>query len=169
MAGMMDVREAELGDAGFIVGGNCAMAEETEGITLDRDVVRRGVEAILGDRSKGRYFVAVDGGGEGRAVGQLMVTYEWSDWRDGMIWWVQSVWVEPGWRRRGVFRGLYEHVRKLAAAEGAVGIRLYVEENNAAAQGTYRRMGMGMTHYRVMEEMFGAGRDRVHHEGTEGE
>ncbi|HEY8747360.1 MAG TPA: GNAT family N-acetyltransferase [Tepidisphaeraceae bacterium] len=146
----MNVRSARSEDASFIVESNCRMATETESLSLDRETVDRGVRAVLEDASKGRYFLATI---DDVPVGQLMITFEWSDWRNGMIWWIQSVYVAPDYRRRGVFTALYDHVRSLVSTSGGVGLRLYVEENNATAQRTYQRMGMGMSHYRVMEEM----------------
>ena len=139
---------------------NLRLAWETEHKRLDPGVVGAGVAAVLGDARKGIYFVAElapgaegpEGGGPGsRVVGQCSVTYEWSDWRNGDFWWLQSVYVAAPWRRRGVFQALFEHVRQAAAAAGAVGLRLYVEENNEAAQATYRRHGMTRTAYQVFE------------------
>jgi len=137
-------RPGEPRDAEAIVDFNARMAIETERLTLDRDVLQRGVTKALADPAKGRYLVAEVAG----------VTLEWSDWRDGQIWWIQSVYVEPAHRGRGVFRRLYEATRAAARHAGAVGLRLYVERDNAAARATYAKLGMGMTHYRVMEEMF---------------
>ena len=143
-------RPARASDAQIIVDFNSAMAHETEGRDLDADTIRRGVTRALTDPAKGSYFVAEVGGS---VVGSLLVTREWSDWRDGDLWWIQSVYVAPDHRRRGVFRRLYAHVRRAAAAAGAAGLRLYVERDNAAAQATYARLGMDMTHYLVMEEV----------------
>ena len=145
------VREAILEDAGIIAGYNSDMAAETEGITLDPDRIGPGVAAILGDAFRGRYWVAVN---DSRVVGQLMVTYEWSDWRNGNIWWIQSVYVHPDWRRHGVFRALYRHVEALAATTpGVIGLRLYVETGNTRAQQTYEALGMVKPNYLVMESM----------------
>ncbi len=147
------VREALPGDAGVIAGYNRNMAMETEGKTLNPDRIGPGVTALLEDDSKGRYWVAVN---EDHIIGQLMVTYEWSDWRNGDIWWIQSVYVHPEWRRHGVFRALYRHVRSLAAAEpGVIGLRLYVETGNTRAQRTYEALGMVKPNYLVMEAMLG--------------
>jgi ribosomal protein S18 acetylase RimI-like enzyme len=145
------VRDATPADAEAIVDFNARMARETEGLALDPSVLSAGVRAALEDPAKAIYFVADVGG---RVVGQLMITHEWSDWRNGDIWWVQSVYLHPDHRRRGIFRALYAHARERAQAAGAVGIRLYVEQNNAAAQHCYQQLGMGLSHYRVMEEMF---------------
>ncbi len=145
------VREASPDDASIIAGYNSDMATETEGKTLDPNLIGPGVAALLEDASKGRYWVAVD---EDRVVGQLMVTYEWSDWRNGNIWWIQSVYVHPDWRRHGVFRALYEHVESRAAATpGVIGLRLYVETGNTRAQQTYAALGMVNPNYLVMEAM----------------
>ena len=145
------VREASPADAGIIAGYNRDMAVETEGKTLDPGLIGPGVTALLEDASKGRYWVAVD---NERAVGQLMVTYEWSDWRNGNIWWIQSVYVHPEWRRHGVFRALYQHVQSLAASTpGVIGLRLYVETGNTRAQQTYAALGMVNPNYLVMEAM----------------
>jgi ribosomal protein S18 acetylase RimI-like enzyme len=141
------VRPAHPDDAPFIVDSNCRMARETENLALERDVVQRGVRAVLEDQGKGLYFIAEL---DGHAVGQLMITYEWSDWRNGNIWWIQSVYVVPECRRKGAFTALYRHVEELSTRAGAAGLRLYVEENNAAAQDTYSRLGMKLAHYRVM-------------------
>lgn len=143
------IRSAEAGDLEFIARGNAAMALETEHRSLDEQTVRRGVQAAFDDASHGRYFVAEL---DGRVVGQLMVTYEWSDWRNGAFWWIQSVYVLPEARRCGAFSALYAHVERLAqAAPGVCGLRLYVELANERAQATYRRCGMVDAGYRVME------------------
>ena len=144
------IRDATHDDLEFLACGNESMARETEHRTLDPRTVRRGVEAVLADHARGRYFVAVDE--SGAALGQLMVTYEWSDWRDGQFWWLQSVYVLPRARRRGVFKALYDHVDALArSTPGVCGLRLYVELDNLAAQRTYERCGMRDASYRVME------------------
>ncbi len=145
------IREATLDDAPTIAGYNSAMPQETEGKTLDNAVIGAGVRGMLADPALGRYWVAEC---DGRIVGQLMVTYEWSDWRNGTIWWIQSVFVQPDWRRQGVFSALYRHVESLAAATPQViGLRLYVEENNKRAQRTYEALGMVKPSYLVMEAM----------------
>jgi GNAT superfamily N-acetyltransferase len=136
-------------DANAIVDFQQAMAHETEEVTLDRDVVTRGVQAVFDDPSRGRYFVAE---AEGRVVASLLITYEWSDWRNGVVWWIQSVYVVPEFRKRGVYAGLYEHVRQTADAS-VKGIRLYVDRRNKPAQEVYRRLGMDGDHYLVFEWM----------------
>jgi ribosomal protein S18 acetylase RimI-like enzyme len=143
------IRAARIDDHEFLAAGNVAMALESEHKRLDPATVTRGVKAVLADPAKGRYFVAERGG---QPVGQLMVTYEWSDWRNGNFWWIQSVYVLPEARRLGVFRGLFEHLDRLAKAEtGVCGIRLYVERENVRAQSTYRRCGLEDAGYVVME------------------
>src|SRR5687768_10673883 len=148
----MSIRPARLEDAPVLVEFNHRLAAETEGIALDIPTLQKGVRAIFADPAKGQYFVAET---DARVVGQLMITHEWSDWRNGDIWWVQSVYVHPDFRRRGLFRALYDHARRAAKEAGAVGVRLYVEENNVNAQAVYRQLGMSLTHYQVMEEMWG--------------
>ena len=145
------LRTATPADAPVIAEYNAAMAWETEHLRLDGPTVLAGVRAALADAAKATYFVAEIGG---RVAAQLMITHEWSDWRNGDVWWIQSVYVHPDFRRRGLFRLLYKHVAGLAHAQGAAGLRLYVERENESAQRTYRTLGMDVTHYLVMEEMF---------------
>lgn len=142
------VRPAKARDAEALVAFARAMAHETEGKTLT-GAVEQGVRALLQDPRYGFYLVAEV---EGRRAGALMVTMEWSDWRNGLFWWIQSVYVRPEWRRRGVFTALYEAVRARAEAEkGVCGLRLYVEKDNAAARRTYEALGMEATAYRLYE------------------
>jgi GNAT superfamily N-acetyltransferase len=144
------IRPARASDAPILIDFNAAMALETEHLALDRATLSAGVHAALADATKARYFVAeVDG----RIAGMLMLTLEWSDWRNGEIWWIQSVYVHPEFRRRGVFAQLYRHVEELARRSGAVGLRLYVVKHNRAAQATYSRLGMEMSEYLVMENL----------------
>ena len=128
------------------------MAQETEGLSLDADVVRPGVAAVLADDALGFYLVAeVDG----QAAGQLMVTYEWSDWRNGLFWWIQSVYVRLEFRRRGVYSALHRHVAQAAREAGGVcGIRLYVEQDNTIAQQVYKSLEMHRTRYQMYEVEF---------------
>jgi GNAT superfamily N-acetyltransferase len=136
-------------DAGTIVDFQQAMARETEEVALDRDVVTRGVQAVFDDPSRGRYFVAESGG---RVVASLLITYEWSDWRNGVVWWIQSVYVLPEFRKQGVYAALYAYVKQSADAS-VRGIRLYVDRRNKPAQEVYRRLGMNGEHYIVFEWM----------------
>jgi ribosomal protein S18 acetylase RimI-like enzyme len=147
---MLTIRRATPADAETIALFNEAMAVETEGKTLDPATIRAGVRALLVRPDLGFYLVAEEGGS---FVGQLMITFEWSDWRDGLFWWIQSVYVPREHRGRGVYRTLHTRVREMAGEAGGVcGLRLYVEKENAIAQETYRRMGMHETHYRLFEE-----------------
>ena len=147
-----NIRPASAEDAGNIAKFNNQLAEETEGKTLDPARLEPGVAALLANSAWGRYFIAEIGG---ETVGQLMITYEWSDWRNGLFWWIQSVYVTPAARRTGVFTALYEHVKTLAREDARVcGIRLYVERGNQRAQATYANLGMLDTGYRVMEADF---------------
>jgi ribosomal protein S18 acetylase RimI-like enzyme len=144
------IRAATPADAPMVVEFNRRLAEESEGKVLDPAVLTPGVLAGLADRNKALYFVAE---GEGIVAGQIMVTFEWSDWRNGWIWWIQSVYVRHEQRRRGVFRALFEHVEGLARADpGVIGLRLYVENGNHAAQETYARLGMKRAGYFVLEK-----------------
>jgi ribosomal protein S18 acetylase RimI-like enzyme len=145
----LTLRRAALADAARIVEFNQRLAQETEGLALDGSVLAAGVAAALADPLRGLYFVAEE---QGRIVGQLLITTEWSDWRNGWLWWIQSVYVHPDARRQGVFRALYEHVHAQAQADpSVVGLRLYVEQENHAAQETYQRLGMERTGYLVLE------------------
>ncbi len=148
----IDIREATSEDAATIAAFNQGIARETEGKELDETTILAGVSRLLADPSRGRYWLAeVDG----RVVGQTMVTYEWSDWRNGNVWWIQSVYVASDYRRQGVFSALYRAVEALAEEDAdACGIRLYVEKQNDAAQATYRKLGMQGDTYLVMESMF---------------
>ena len=150
-AASLHIRPARAAEADAIAGFNIAMAEETEGKRLLPEVVGRGVRRLLAEPALGFYLVA-EAQGEVRAA--LMVTTEWSDWRAGRFWWLQSVYVQPAWRRRGVFRALYAHVTAAAAQEPDVcGLRLYVERDNHAAQATYRALGMHETDYLLLEQL----------------
>jgi GNAT superfamily N-acetyltransferase len=152
------VRSASLEDLEFLVRANAAMALETEGKELDPERLRAGVRAVLDegpDGPRGAYHVACEGA---RALGALLVTREWSDWRNAWFWWIQSVYVEPGDRRRGVLTALYGAVLSAARARGDVcGVRLYVEAENEVAQTAYRRLGMAESSYRMMEQALGGG------------
>jgi ribosomal protein S18 acetylase RimI-like enzyme len=152
MIAHMQIRGATPADADVIVAFNQRMAEETESKRLPPNVLRAGVTAALEDPRLGRYFLACR---SDAVIGQLMLTTEWSDWRNGHIWWIQSVYVRPDERRRGVYRALHDHVRTLAEqTSGVVGIRLYVERHNTIAQQTYRQLGMTDAGYIVFEQMF---------------
>jgi ribosomal protein S18 acetylase RimI-like enzyme len=146
------IRRAGRDDAAAITAHNIAMARETEGRVLAPDRARRGVEAVLGDAGRGFYLLAESGG---RVVGQCMVTYEWSDWRCGDFWWIQSVYVDREYRRSGVFSRLYRALVQDACSRGdVVGIRLYVDRDNRDAQDVYRSLGMPEAHYTLFDLEF---------------
>jgi GNAT superfamily N-acetyltransferase len=146
------VRDARPADRAIVAEFNTRLARETEGKELDPAVLARGVEKALAEPDRLRYWVAE---ADGRVVGQAAITREWSDWRDGWLWWFQSVYVAADWRGRGVFRALHARIRDSALAEGnVIGLRLYVEAENAAAQRTYRALGMSPGGYHVYEELW---------------
>lgn len=154
----MLLRDANLGDADIISEYNARLARETEGRELDHTVLTAGVRALLADTAKGRYFVAESAG---EVIGQVMITYEWSDWRNGTIWWLQSVYVQAAFRRQGVFRALFEHVQRLASQQpGVCGLRLYVERENERAKDAYARQGMVNAGYEVFERVFATDADK---------
>ncbi len=143
------VGRAATEDVAAITQFNIAMAAETEDLTLDPQTVHAGVAAVVSDDRRGFYLVARS---DGKAVGSLMITYEWSDWRNGNLWWIQSVYVVPSARKQGIFRLLYDNVIYLAKQRGdAAGVRLYVEKDNRGAQEVYQKLGMSETAYRVFE------------------
>ena len=146
------IRIAVITDASALTANNHALGAETEGLDLDRARLRRGVQAILADPGKGKYYVVES---EGKIVAQLLLTYEWSDWRDGVFWWIQSVYVDKAHRRQGLFRSLYDHVLAAAKqAENVCGLRLYVERDNTHAKETYDALGMGQAAYDMYEVDF---------------
>jgi ribosomal protein S18 acetylase RimI-like enzyme len=146
----LTIRRAEPVDEPILVAFNAALAWETEHKQLRPDVLAAGVRAVFADPSRGFYTLAEEAG---EIVGQMMVTYEWSDWRTGWFWWVQSVYVREDARRMGVFRALYREMQRLAAKDSTViGLRLYFERDNFRAQATYRALGMTDTSYGMMEE-----------------
>lgn len=144
-------RAAQSSDRDVIVDFQVAMARETEDVALDRAICTRGVAAVLAEPSLGRYYIAES---DGRVVTSLLLTFEWSDWRNGMVWWIQSVYVVTEMRGQRVYAGLYEYVKRLAEGEESVrGIRLYVDRRNTRAQQVYTRLGMDGEHYQVFEWM----------------
>lgn len=149
MLSTMKIRKARSADSAIIAEFNTRLAWETEQLKLDAKTIFRGVRAVLKDSTKGTYFVAEH---EGVVVGQLLITLEWSDWRSGYFWWIQSVYVSAAHRQSGVFRALFDHIQELARVRRDVcGLRLYVEQNNNRAQRTYAKLGMAKTHYEVFE------------------
>ena len=149
MLSEINIREANKGDLAILVQNNQALAKETEVLLLDKDVLREGIEQAL-KREECHYFVAMIGE---KVVGQTMITYEWSDWRNGIIWWIQSVYVLPAQRKQGIFRVLFKHIENLAKFNPQVkAIRLYVMHNNNAGQDTYQSLGMNDSGYIVFEK-----------------
>ena len=145
----LKIRRANLADAPVIADFNIRLAEESERLRLDRACVAAGVAAVLSDASKGIYFVAET---DGAVAGQLMITYEWSDWRNGNLWWIQSVYVKEEFRAQGVFKALFSHLENLARTSPDVaGLRLYMHTDNERARKTYERLGMKNSNYEVFE------------------
>jgi ribosomal protein S18 acetylase RimI-like enzyme len=148
------IRDARPDDRETVADFNAWLAEESEGKHLDRAVLLRGVDIALADPDRLRYWVA-EAVANGEIVGQAAVTREWSDWRNGWIWWLQSVYVRPECRRRGVFAALFQHIREEAvASREVIGIRLYVEAENHRAQATYQALGLRPGGYDVFEEFW---------------
>ncbi len=148
------IRDARITDLESIVAFNAGLAEETEGKCLDLEVLRRGIRAAITDRDRLRYWIA-EASELGPAIGQAAITREWSDWRNGWLWWFQSVYVHPDFRNRGVFRALHAAIRNAALEAGdVVGLRLYVEQANGRAQKTYHALGMVPGGYHVFEEIW---------------
>jgi GNAT superfamily N-acetyltransferase len=143
------VRPACLADLPIIVEFNQRMAAETENKHLDAKVLETGVTAVLTDPNKGVYYLAE---AAGHVVGQLMLTYEWSDWRNGWLWWIQSVYVRATARRQGIFRALYNYIYEAACRDPQViGLRLYMEQDNHTAEQTYLKLGMEPMRYRLFQ------------------
>lgn len=148
------VRPAEPRDLESLVACNLALAWETEGRQLERDRLQAGVESILADAARG-YYVVMEHRPSGQNIGQVLITFEWSDWRNAVFWWLQSVYVHKAWRRHGVFQQLYDYVLREAERQGNVaGIRLYVEQDNAVAREVYARAGLSMAPYHMFEKDF---------------
>ncbi|HEY3789551.1 MAG TPA: GNAT family N-acetyltransferase [Urbifossiella sp.] len=142
------IRRATIADEATVVAFNTALAWESESKRLNETILREGVRAAFADPAKGFYVVAER---DGEIFGQTGVTFEWSDWRNGWYWWIQSVYVREEARRQGVFRAIYQHLEAEAIADpNVIGIRLYVEKENTRAQATYRKMGLELEEYIVM-------------------
>jgi GNAT superfamily N-acetyltransferase len=146
---IMIVRPAQINDRNYIVQFQLAMAHETEGIDLNKTTVEKGVSAVLSDPHKGKYYVSeVDG----QIVGSLLTTFEWSDWRNGTVLWIQSVYVLPEYRRKGVYRLMYTHLKNhVNNSTNLKGIRLYADKDNFSAHKTYKNLGMSPDHYVTFE------------------
>jgi GNAT superfamily N-acetyltransferase len=147
---MVIIRQATPADAPAIMDFQLKMAWETEKMALDKETVSKGVNAVFGDLAHGQYYVA---DAEGRVVSSLLITYEWSDWRNCNVWWFQSVYVIPEFRRQGIFRKMYAFIKDKAEKEGVAGLRLYVETKNTSAKKTYEALGMNSEHYDFYEWM----------------
>lgn len=164
------IRQAGYADVDALVEFSAAMAQETEGRRLDRDRLRNGTLAVLDTPERGFFIVAeVHDRDRSRLAGQLMVTFEWSDWRNGAFWWVQSVYVDKAWRRQGIYRAMHAAIVARATADPQVcGIRLYVEQNNHGAQAVYRGVGLASSGYVVYEQDFVLSKaiDRPHKAGS---
>ncbi|MEY2408359.1 MAG: hypothetical protein QOF48_1029 [Verrucomicrobiota bacterium] len=145
----VEIRRAAFGDAAVVAGFNAQLAFESEGRALAQPQLHEGVEAVLEDPAKGIYWLAEV---NRHVVGQLLITYEWSDWRNGWFWWIQSVYVRPEWRGRGVFQELYHFIEKQAVARDDVcGLRLYVDSHNIRAKTAYERLALQRTNYELFE------------------
>jgi len=142
------IREARIIDADKIIGFQKKMAKETEDMSLDHEIINQGVYAVFADPAKGKYYVAED---NSEVIGSLLITNEWSDWRNSFVWWFQSVYIEKSYRRRGIFKMMYNHIKENAINNGIAGLRLYVEVENTTAQKTYEAMGMSSSHYKMYE------------------
>ena len=153
-SGQIRVRTATRDHIDTLVDYQLAMASETEGLTLDRGLLRDGITTVLSTQDKGFYLVAeVDD----QVVAGLLITYEWSDWRNGVFWWIQSVYVDSQWRHKGVYTAMHNRVLELAHSDsGICGVRLYVERTNLVAKQTYEYLGMALSHYDMFEVDFDA-------------
>lgn len=147
---MITIRKAEPSDAEAIIYFQINMAWETEAMKLVPETVTKGVNAVFEDVSRGQYYIAEE---NGHRIASLLITYEWSDWRNSNVWWLQSVYVVPEFRRKGVFRKMYGHIKKLAEEQDIAGLRLYVETGNSTARKTYEALGMSSEHYSFYEWM----------------
>ena len=147
---MITIRKAKPEDAAVIIDFQQKMAWETEQMTLEPEIVTKGVNAVFenhsADSTRLRKIMVM-------IIASLLITYEWSDWRNTNVWWFQSVYVLPEYRRKGIFRTMYTHIRNEADKQGVAGLRLYVETNNSRAQKTYEALGMNSEHYTMYEWM----------------
>lgn len=147
----MNIRKATIRDVETIVGFNAAMARESENLELPAERLRAGVEGIFKNPARGQYWICEI---DGEPAGQLMITFEWSDWRNADFWWIQSVYTDPKYRNRGVYRSLHERVVDEARRRGSCGVRLYVEKHNSNARAVYQHLGMAVAPYEMLEVDF---------------
>lgn len=145
---MISIRKARPEDATVIIDFQQKMAWETEEMTLIPEIISKGVNAVFINPARGQYWVAEE---NGTVVASLLITYEWSDWRNANVWWFQSVYVLADYRRTGIFRSMYDKIKNEADKLGVAGLRLYVETNNIRAQKTYEALGMHSEHYTMYE------------------
>ncbi|MEX2230623.1 MAG: GNAT family N-acetyltransferase [Cyclobacteriaceae bacterium] len=148
---MISIRPSRFDDIGVIAEFQLKLANETEGVNLNPRIVTTGIEALFADPGKGVYYVAES---REKIIGCFLITYEWSDWRNGMIWWLQSVYVTESHRREGVFKRMYDYIHDAISKDSSlIGLRLYVDKSNARAQKVYQSLGMNGDHYMVFEWM----------------
>ncbi len=145
----MQIRKGNIKDAEIIIDFQQKMAKETEDLKLDNNTITQGVHAVFEDASKGTYYVAED---DGKVIASLMTTYEWSDWRNGCVLWIQSVYVLPEYRQKGVYKQMYEYLKQMVIkSDKYLGLRLYVDLTNERAQKVYTKLGMNGEHYKLFE------------------
>ncbi len=147
----MEIRKANSSEFGTLVEFQQKMAFETEGLELDKDILNKGVQAVFNDENKGVYYVAVE---NGQIIASLLITFEWSDWRNGQVYWIQSVYVLSEFRGKGVYKQMYLHLKEVVNKNPDImGLRLYVEKDNLNAQKVYTKLGMDGVHYKMFEWM----------------
>ena len=145
----MKITQPGIEDINSLVNFNIKMAKETENKILNKKIVTKGVSEVLTDTTLGYYVIAKN---KNTILGSLMITYEWSDWRNGMFWWIQSVYVEKKYRQQGVYKQMYSYIKDKALKDNScTGIRLYVEQENKIAQSVYKKLEMKETHYKLFE------------------
>lgn len=150
MENIIDIVAGSEGDVALIAQFQIDMAMESEGLTLDAEKVLNGVSAVMKDNSKGKYLVARL---DEHIIASLMITREWSDWNCEWYWWIQSVYVLPSYRGKGIFSAMYSKVKEMAREEGVVQIRLYVDKENIKARNVYQRLGMNECHYLMYDDI----------------
>lgn len=148
---MIHIQRATVQDIDTLIDFQQRLASESEGVTLNGEVLRKGLQALFADPNKGFYFVAKE---DAEVIGCHMITFEWSDWRNGMVWWIQSVYVKETHRKKGVFKMMFDNLLNILSTDpGIIGLRLYVDKSNARAMKVYEAMGMDGSHYTVYERM----------------